>query len=452
MEFRLNWKHWSTAAGFAVLILGMTHGAAYAQEYEGPTVLSRSGGGVRPQGERSGEDPKLRLFISANAIYTNGNLPAQTDSNGNLVQANADFGFQASFGVYGTRRWKRTSLGIDYTGDYRQYARTSNYNGSNNYLGLTYGNQVNRRTLVSGSVTAGTTNTAFGGLNGLVGTQVGNILPTTDIFDTRTYFLYGGMGISRQESNRLGYELRGNAFRVERHANTLVSVEGYTAAASGSYRLDLRQRVGVTYNFTHFDYPKAFGEADINSATIFYSYQLSRLWRAQIDVGGYLTSSAGSRTVLLDPAIFALLGIRSVTEAFERTVALPTTTISLDGKTKNSTFHLSAFRGVGAGNGLSLTTSEQSISAIYDYAWNRSITTTANGYFSRSTSLSNSAGSFVIYTANLGASYQTRRRINYHLAALYRHSNVSTLRVYGHDSYEMSLGVGWSATDFSFLH
>ena len=68
--------------GLLLLIATVSWGVVAAQEYEGPTVLSRSGGGIRPYGQRVGDEAKMRVFISAEAIYDYGFVPISTGSTG----------------------------------------------------------------------------------------------------------------------------------------------------------------------------------------------------------------------------------------------------------------------------------------------------------------------------------------------------------------------------------
>jgi hypothetical protein len=447
----LNWKHWSTAAGIGVWVLGAAQNAAIAQEYEGPTILSRSAGGVRQRGERIGQDAHLRVFFSVSALYEGGLLPVSVDSKGALVNQGGQFGVEGLFGVYGTKRWKRSSVGLDYNGTYRNYTKNQYYNGSDNFLGLSYGNQLDRKSLVTAGLTAGTSSRVFSALGSLGSTSLTSILPADDIFDARTYFLFGGMGISRMESNRFGYEMRGDAFRVERHSKSLISAEGYSAKAAVSYRLDLRRRVGVNYAFTHFDYPKAFGEADIHSTTFFYNQQFNRLWSVQGEFGGYVASTAGAKLVALDPVISALLGMTSITQAYARTVVLPTGQVTLTGKTKNSGLALTAFRGPSAGNGVSIATSTESYSGNYSYVWSKQFTTTAQARYSRSSDLSNTAGTYTTYLAGVGAEYQTRSNLDFTLRGHFRRMNVAAFNVLGRNAFEVVLGVGWNSSDLGLF-
>lgn len=438
--------------GVILLIAAAACGMLSAQEYEGPTVLSRSGGGVRPYGQRVGEESKVRLYVAAEAIYDYGFLPISTNSNGLVSRFGGQFGYRGSFGVYGTKRWRRTSLGLDYTGAYRGYLKNQYFNGADNFLGMEFGDQLNRKTLVTGTVTAGTASRALDLAGGLTGVPLGNILPTTDIFDARTYFINGGMGISRQLTSRLGIELRAEAFRVERHSTSLISVEGYTPKASISYRLNRRNTIGAIYNFVHYDYPRAFGEANIQVAMGFWGYDINRLWKFEAQGGAFVADTAGTRSVAADPIVQQLLGVRTITEAFSRVVALPNAQLRLLGKTGNSTFTFAAYRGVGAGNGVTLTSSEQSGTLTYGYVLSKNLTASVSASYSSAAGLSTSANRYSTFQSNTGIQYNSPNSISYTFSGLYRHSLVKAMENFSNDSFQIALGVGWSLRDVPFLH
>jgi len=428
-------------------------GALLAQDYEGPTVLSRSGGGLRPYGERVGEDPKFRIYAGAEAIYDYGFLPVSTNSSGGLAQVGGQFGYQGNLGVYGTKRWRRTSLGLDYTGDYRGYTKNTYYNGSDNFLGLDFGDQLDRATLLSGSVTAGTANNSFGLANNLIGVPLGNVLPTNDIFDGQTYFINGGMGISRQINSRFGVEMRADGFVVERHSTALVSVRGYSPKISLSYRLNRRQTAGVIYNFVHYDYLRAFGEADVHTTMGFWSYEINRLWRFEAQGGTFVAATAATQTVAADPVVQALLGVSTITEAFSRVVALPSGQVRLSGKTKNSTFGISVYRGVGAGAGVTLTASETTGQLDYNYILSRSLSFGVQVLYTSATSLSATADRY----STDGGSVQFQYRpgagsLVYTLRGQYRYTNTNAFYTLSRSAYQIGIGAGWDFRDIPFLH
>ena len=448
----VEYKRLKSKPGLVLLIAVASCGILAAQEYEGPTVLSRSGGGLRPYGQRVGEESKMRVFVSAEVLYDYGFLPIATSTGGVPAKFGGQFGYQGRIGVYGTKRWRRTSLGLDYTGSYRGYVKNTYFNGADNFLGMEFGDQLDRKTLLTGSLTAGTSNRVFGFSSGLIGSPLGNLLPTTDIFDARTYFLNGGMGVSHQLTSRIGFELRAEGFRVERHSASLISVQGYSPKASMSYRLNRRQTVGGLYNFYHYEYPKAFGESNVHVAMAFWNYDVSRQWRFEAQGGAFVANNAGTRTVAADPIVQQLLGVKSISEAFSRIVTLPNAQVKLTGKSGNSTVTFGVYRGVGAGNGVTLASSEQSGSIIYYYVFNKALTTSARGTYTRAAGLSGVADRYTTYSGGLSVDYNTANAITYSFNSTFRHSDGTLFRSFNSDSFQLGLSVGWSLRDVPFIH
>ena len=427
-------------------------GVLVAQEYEGPTVLSRSGGGINAYGARVGEDVKMRVFASAQAIYDYGFLPISTNNRGNINQLGGQLGYEGRIGIYGTKRWRRTSLGLDYTGSYRGYTKNTYYNGADNFLGLEYGNQIDRKTLITGTLTAGTSNRVFSFASNLIGSPLGNILPTTDIFDARIYFLSGGMGMSHQLTSRLGFEIRADAFRVERHSNSLVSVDGYSPKASISYRLNRRNTVGGIYNFIHYDYPRSFGETNVHVAMLYWGYEINRRWAFTGQGGVFVANNAGTRTVAADPIVQQLLGVRSVTEAYSRLVTLPNAQLALTGKSGNSSISFNAYRGVGAGNGVTLAATETSAGVTYRYVVSRNVTVSSRAYYSGAAGLSSTADRYTTLSAGGGIDYNSPNFISYNFTGLFRRSTSRIGTSFTNDSFQVGLGLGWNLRDVPFIH
>ena len=438
--------------GLVLILAAATCGVLVAQEYEGPTVLSRSGGGLRPYGARSGEEAKLRVFASVQAIYDYGFLPFSTGNGGGINKLGGQPGYEGKLGIYGTKRWRRASLGLDYTGSYRGYTTNTYYNGADNFLGLEFGDQLNRRTLLTGTATAGTSNRVFSFASSLVGSPLGNILPTTDIFDARTYFISGGMGISHQFNSRLGIEIRGEGYRVERHVSALVSVQGYSPKMALSYRINRRMTVGGIYNFFHYDYPKQFGETNVHVSMAYVNYEFNRMWRLETQGGVFVADSAGTRSVAADPIVQQLLGVRTVNEAFSRVVVLPNAQIRLTGKSGNSAVSFSAYRGVGAGNGVTLSSSEQTGTLAYHYLVSKNISLNAVGSYTGAVGLSGTSDRYTTVMVGFNADYNTQSSLNYNFNARYRRSIAKAGFNFNADAYQIGIGVGWNLRDVPFFH
>src|SRR5689334_22536729 len=88
--------------------------SAQAQGYGGPSLLSR--GGNRPG--RRGRGPVNFTFYGAiRGTYDTGLLPVTLGSDNRVTSVDLA-GIQAELGLYGGHTWRRTSVGLDYRGDW----------------------------------------------------------------------------------------------------------------------------------------------------------------------------------------------------------------------------------------------------------------------------------------------------------------------------------------------
>ena len=116
----------------SIILLVPTH--LYSQGYGGPSLLSR--GGNRP-GQRGRAPVDFNFYGAVRGTYDTGLLAAQVDEAGNLMPVDS-YGTQLEFGAYGAKAWKRTSVGLDYRGDYRKYNQARRFDGTNQSLSLDF--------------------------------------------------------------------------------------------------------------------------------------------------------------------------------------------------------------------------------------------------------------------------------------------------------------------------
>src|SRR5581483_5084763 len=105
--------------------------AQATEEYGGPAILSR------------GEMPNMaapapvtfRPFIGLNGVYDNGLIPVSVTPQGQIPNDNL-YGVELNLGLYGYHNWKRTTIALDYKGDFRHYSQNSYYDGTDDILSL----------------------------------------------------------------------------------------------------------------------------------------------------------------------------------------------------------------------------------------------------------------------------------------------------------------------------
>ncbi len=414
-------------------------------------MLSRgAGGGNRPYGERAGRKTSIRFTSDISAIYDTGFIPYKVDANGDLIRGGALYGIEAAFGVFGVKKSRFGSVGLDYRGTFRRYQRNQDFAGSDNFLGLEIKQQPTRRLSYEGHVTAGTSNRVFSFGNLLVGANLSNVLPVNEVFDNRVYFLQGGASMTYNFNARSSVTIGADAFGIRRNASGLIGVNGYMPRLGYGYRLTRRVQVGVVYGFQHFDYPRAFGESDVHSLAAVISYDLSRRWNVELSGGGFRSDTAGTRTVFADPVLQRLLGLTTVVESFASGFTRPTYMASLRGNLQKSSLVVSFNQSPGGGNGLTLLSEARNFMANYSYTPNRRFSVGVTSSVNRITSLGNNVGgSFNSQFVAGSANYFLTRTLGLTGQAYYRHLDVPFRNALT-DAYRVGFGVVWSPGDFGF--
>ncbi|HUS08260.1 MAG TPA: hypothetical protein VMZ52_18290 [Bryobacteraceae bacterium] len=395
-------------SALAGLVLFSSVPPAYSQG--GPSILSR--GGDRP-GQRGGQPANFNFFAGLSGSAESGIFPTGVDPAGNLLTVDL-FGIQGEIGGYGTRQFRRSSIGLDYRGDYRHYNRKTFYNGSDHALALEYTSQFSRRFSVTATTTAGTSSRAFGGL-------IGSTLPSSDlfgfptnqIFDNRTYYLQSGVMSIYRKSARASFIFGGDYFVVRRQSKALVGVNGRRATGGYDYQFGRKSSVGLNYSFIHFGFPRVFGTSDIHSLQVRYNRQLARNIKFSAGVGAYRVESLGTVVVQLSPEVASILGISNNISAIHRVDVSPQFDVSLGYARKRQTFHVGYLQGSTPGNGLYLTSQQKSANAGYAYSGIRKLSFGINAGYSRYESQFRDLQNYNSGQAGVGLSYALGHHLNF---------------------------------------
>ncbi|MGH9667223.1 MAG: hypothetical protein ACRD9L_22600 [Bryobacteraceae bacterium] len=421
-------------------------GAVFAQDmYQGPEILSRGGMDI---GQRSGRAVDLRFFASVNGVYDTGFTPASVDSNGKIVDLGGVFGLQADLGLYGTHSWQRSVLGINYRGDYRDYARDHSQNGSDHQLELKFEHQFSGHMSVMLREAAGTASYAFGAGNYSSPFNPFIAVPTDQIFDTRVTFGQSGVDLVYQKNPRLSFSFGGDGFAVRHQSAGLVGLNGYMAHGDVAYRLSRRSTVSVDYNYSHFEYEGLFGSSDIHTVAAAYSKTLTRRWQASLRAGVVVVQTKGLGSVAVDPAVAAILGQTTTISAFYITGLLPILEARLHGQFQHSSLEFRAEQSTTPGNGVYLTSKTQAAGVNYSYTGIRRWNFGLHGYYSKLASLGQQIGAYNAYTAGAGGTYSLSRSTHLIVELEGRRYDIGgqsgVLVPFRQNSYRVSVGVGFS--------
>ena len=413
--------------------------------FGGPAVLGTGAGSGT--GQRGGSDTGISFFAGATGTYDSGLTGFALDANGkinNSIAAGLD-GFAV---VFGSKRLRRGSVGINYSGHYRNYPSQSVFNGTDQTLGLFANRQLTKRSTLSFFTSAMTTNRAFG--NSFAGLSIdptlGSIFgPTGEVFDNRVYFMNGNLEYSYQKSARLSFSLSGNGFLTRRTGQVLFGTNGATTNAMASYRLSRRQTISGGYQFLMFNFTRNFGDSYGNGAFGGYSLQLGKRAQLSLQGGFFRLESLGLTQTAVDPVIAALIGISSVQEVFYSKSILPTAQVMFSYRV-NRLHSLGFNGGIAAtpGNGIINTARSTFAGLNYTYSGIRSLGLGANVQYMKMASLIGVNQTFESLQSSVNASRRLSNQIFFTVTAGNRQFLSTTTNGFKRNSYQVAAGFTWS--------
>ena len=415
---------------------------AQISDYLGPGILSRGAGDI---GTRSGQDVDLRLFGNVNGIYDNGLQPYSVDGKGQLVTVDGMYGVEASVGAYGVHKFRHAKLGLDYKGTYRHYANFSFFDGTDHTLALGYTYQKSRRLVfdmrqIAGSISQGT---PFGAV-----AQIGDsvVTPSSVLFDNRMNYLQSSLDVNYRLTERTTVTFGGDGFGVWRKATGLIGMQGYELHGTLQRRLTKRTTVAANYQHAHYDFPKAFGESDINSFTGTFATQLGEFWTLKLEGGAYMVEVQGLQRVAVDPVIAALLGVQTSLQTFYQKSIFPQVDASLTRKFHRANLIFQYQNGATGGNGVYLTSRQDSGNANFSYTASRKWSFSINGGYYRLQGIGQSLQPYSQYIAGSGLTYSLTHALQ--LVARYdkRHQEIIS-GIYRQNSYRATFGISFSPAD-----
>jgi hypothetical protein len=346
-------------------------------DYLGPGVLSR---GAREIGRRAGQDVDLRLYAGASAVYDNGLNPVSVDERGSLVRVGGIFGVEVNLGLYGKKNFRRGMLGIDYQSFYRHYIENPFYSGTNQQLTVGYTWQKSRRIVFDFRQSASTTPFASSLALGLP--TAGPVDQTSLLFDNRTDALQSSVDMTYIASQRTSYTIGGDWTGIFRRSKALVGVRGYSLRGHMQHRTSARTTLGVSYQHSHYDFPGLFGGSDMDMFSGFYSRQFGRAWILSLSAGVYHSQVEGVTRVNLDPLFAALLGIQQVSVPFYASNYVPYGGVGLTRSFRNAVWNVNYQRSIMPGNGVYLTSRQESAASTFSYTGIRRWSLSANVSYS----------------------------------------------------------------------
>ena len=225
--------------------------------------------------------------------------------------------------------------------------------------------------------------------------------------------------------------------------SALTGLNGYDLHGSVEHRQTRRTTIGVSYQYSHYDFPRVFGEADVQVLQGTYATKLSRRWTFSLAGGVARTEVRGLESVTVDPVIAALTGITSTVRTFYRINKLPSVNATLGANFHRSSLTFAYQRGVNSGNGLYLTSRSESATATLSYTASRRMSLSLSGGYSTLGGLSQGLSTYSQWNAAAGANYNLGR--GFQATARYgaRQTDLDSY-TYHRLGYSVSLGLTFS--------
>lgn len=411
--------------------------------YLGPAVLSSGATGV---GNRSGQQVDLRFYGGVNGVYDSGVQPVAVNSTGQLLTLNGLYGVEANIGVYGTHSWRTAMLGVDYRGVFREYNNAPGYSGIEQFLTLGYTWQQSRRMIWKAQLMGGVLDDALGSIGfepSITSTIPVAVTPSSLLFDSRSYYLQGGLDLTLQETARTSITIGGQGFDVWRQSQYLVGMEGYDLHGSIEHRLNRSTSVGFSYRRDHYNFPKVFGRADIDTGELFLGTNLGRVWALTVRAGAFHSEVSGLESVALSPVIAALLGQATTVQAFYRADIYPSGNVALTRRFKNASLNFHYIQQVTPGNGVYLTSKTNDGGASYSYTGIRKVNLNISGGYNSLSSIGQGIAPYSSGYGGAGMTYTLPWSLHVVGRYDYRYQEIESL-VYKHTGYRVSLGLTYS--------
>lgn len=380
---------------------------ALGQDFGGPSVLSR--GGAAP-GTRGGVPVNFTYYGGLSGVYTNSAVPL---AQGEGVHKVSFYGGSLDFGLTGSHLWRHSMFGIDYRGNIRYDKSTHYTNGSEHALSMFYSTRPTRALQLMLAETATSSSYAFGNYTASAAATTDFIgVPLTDLFDSRVYSTQTTGTMNFRQSRFVSYQITADLFKIYRTNASLVGVNGSRIGGALRYAPTRRLGFNMGYDFSRFNFPRAYGDSNSHSIFAGFSYRPTRGWILQFSGGVYRVESVGVQNVTLVPEIADLLGVSTgIRSIYSRNWARQLMAMATYGY-KRSNVRVGYNEGITPGNGVYLTSALQTATLGYSYSGLRKLSLSANANYDHYKSLFQQLQGYSSYSAGLSSNFVIRPHVN----------------------------------------
>ncbi len=421
--------------------------AGSGDDYSGPAILSR---GETP-GASTAAPVAFRPYIGVSGIYDTGLVPVSVTPTGGVPSTDL-YGVEANMGAYTYRSWKHTTLGLDYRGDFRHYPNASYWDGTDQFLSLILTHRPSKRITFTVREQGGIYTMNYF-LTSTLGAMDPNYLqlPLSSIYDNRVIFAGTAGDITYRKSARLSFNFGGEGSVVRRQSTALYGVTEAIARADVEYRATRHTTVGVDYRYDYFGYTRGFGTTNIDSVGLNYSMRVSPHVQFSARVGGARVTNSSLTLVTLDPAVAALLGVTTGIQAAYALSYVPDIQARLSDKLHQSEFALTYMDSVVPGNGVYVTSRQNTGFVSYRYTGIRHWNFGVDANYGRMSAMVQTIGAYTTYGGGGGFTRDLGKGLHAVLRLDALHYDISGGSLYKHMEYRASLGMTFSPGDIPLV-
>ena len=417
--------------------------------YTGPAVLSRSYTLSRPMISRQikwtvglGFARSLDIGQTQAVPNPDGTVPSSVQSN------------MFSWSVSGRHLFKRSQVGLAYQGNSSSYSSNQNLSGTNHSLNMDFAHLFTRRLSVQfvESLSLLSQNYSLENPTLAPGSSIANInlatSPEIQVLDNTVRQSASTASLTFQKSARLSYSVSTSYFFIARAGTGLTGMMGRQASVDTNYRWTQKATVGAYYSYTNYRYSHDISESNSQGGGFIFSYALSRSLQVRTRFGATRIETLGYATVLLPPSLASILGqSATVVDAYSsRRVSEISVELVRDFR-RGRSLSLSYARGMSPGNGLLLTSVQETLSAGYSANLRKRLPVNAGIMYSNLQATGQSdLGFYKSETVFLGSNHVMKYGISTNINLSYRRFDISGSPLLQHDT-RITIGVTWTPTE-----
>jgi hypothetical protein len=417
-----------------------TNGAAYS----GPAVLTRSYTLAMPMIPH-----QVRWAASVGVGYTFDDGETPTVENGQTVFVpTTSSGRSLNWSFSGRHIWRHDQIGVSYSAGYSQFGIGA-LGGINNTLGLDYAHVLSRRITLHfvESVSDLSQNYSLQNPNPTPSTSIANInlaaSPSVGLLNSTSRQSSSSLSVSYRQTSRISYSFSSSFFISGVTGG--VGMTGSQFGADVNYRWTRKATVGAYYSYNDYQYSHNIATSDSNGVGLIFSYAIDRYTQLRTRFGVSRIETLGYESVPLSPGLAALLGQSStIINAYTLEVTDDISVELVRDFRRTRTGTLSYVHGESPGNGVLLTSIQQSFNAGYSMnLFRRRLPLNANASYTMLNAVSQgNMGYFKSETASVGTSRRVATGVNSTLNIAYRRYQISGTPLQARD-LSVSLGVNW---------